>query len=199
MAPDTQRFPRGSWLTPAERERTIRWLVQNQTHSGGFSGRTNKLADACYCFWCGATLSVSFCQVLIDYALISLCFQILGAGDLVDERALVAFLTDCQFKFGGISKAPGERPGWLLSLHILPPKLTYFRQIHTTRTYPLQSFPSYPRAMKMMKVGSFPSSMPCGMQQSRLQHGLGSISPPNKDLVRYSNSGQSYLCELRRN
>ncbi|KAI0655560.1 terpenoid cyclases/Protein prenyltransferase [Cubamyces menziesii] len=92
LAPDTQRFPRGSWLTPEERERTIRWLVQNQTHSGGFSGRTNKLADACYCFWCGATLSI------------------LGAGDLVDERALVAFLTDCQFKFGGISKAPGERP-----------------------------------------------------------------------------------------
>jgi prenyltransferase beta subunit len=25
---------------------------------GGFAGRTNKLADACYGFWCGAALAV---------------------------------------------------------------------------------------------------------------------------------------------
>ncbi|KAI0642970.1 terpenoid cyclases/Protein prenyltransferase [Trametes meyenii] len=92
LAPETKLHPQASRITPQERSRTIRWLVQNQTPSGGFSGRTNKVADACYCFWCGASLSI------------------LGAGDLVDECALADFLSNCQFKFGGISKAPGERP-----------------------------------------------------------------------------------------
>ncbi|KAL1946071.1 hypothetical protein VTO73DRAFT_15198 [Trametes versicolor] len=91
LAPETESSPLASRLLPQERARTIRWLVQNQTPSGGFCGRTNKLADACYCFWCGASL------------------KILGAGDLVNERALADFLASCQFKFGGISKAPGER------------------------------------------------------------------------------------------
>ncbi|KAM5540861.1 hypothetical protein V8D89_005505 [Ganoderma adspersum] len=92
LAPDTPESPRASRLVGAERARTIRWLVQNQSDSGGFSGRTNKLADACYCFWCGAALTI------------------LGQGDLVNERAMVDFLANCQFKFGGLAKAPGERP-----------------------------------------------------------------------------------------
>jgi geranylgeranyl transferase type-1 subunit beta len=50
--------PLATPLTPSERERTIRWLVQNQDASGGFRGRTGKEADACYCFWCGASLQV---------------------------------------------------------------------------------------------------------------------------------------------
>jgi len=37
--------------------------------------------------------------------------QILGAGDLIDAHALGAFLARCQYKFGGIGKAPGEHPG----------------------------------------------------------------------------------------
>lgn len=37
--------------------------------------------------------------------------QILGAEDLVDSNALASFLGRCQFKYGGISKAPGENPG----------------------------------------------------------------------------------------
>ncbi|KAL7279666.1 hypothetical protein ACG7TL_006073 [Trametes sanguinea] len=92
LVPDTEKYSSQERLTPQERARTVRWLLQNQTSSGGFCGRTNKLADACYCFWCGAALSI------------------LGAGDLVDESALSDFLTRCQFKFGGIAKAPGERP-----------------------------------------------------------------------------------------
>ncbi|KAF8073552.1 terpenoid cyclases/protein prenyltransferase alpha-alpha toroid [Lyophyllum atratum] len=79
-------------LTAAERQLTIQWLVRNQHPSGGFSGRTGKDADACYCFWCGAAL------------------QILGASDLVDASALAMFLGSCQFKYGGIAKAPGEHP-----------------------------------------------------------------------------------------
>ncbi|KAI0754575.1 terpenoid cyclases/Protein prenyltransferase [Daedaleopsis nitida] len=93
MAPDTPASPRDARLTGVQRARTVRWLVQNQTDSGGFSGRTGKIADACYCFWCGAAL------------------DILGEGHLVDERALADFLSQCQFKYGGLAKAPGEKPG----------------------------------------------------------------------------------------
>lgn len=50
---------RGSCLTEGDRKQTIRWLTQNQVSSGGHRGRTNKEADACYSFWCGASLSVS--------------------------------------------------------------------------------------------------------------------------------------------
>lgn len=45
-------------LGPAHRRRTVHWLVQNQGADGGFAGRTNKISDACYCFWCGAALAV---------------------------------------------------------------------------------------------------------------------------------------------
>ena len=51
-------------LQRAEWHATVRWLLhmQAQTHlsvgGGGFAGRTNKLADACYGFWCGAALAV---------------------------------------------------------------------------------------------------------------------------------------------
>jgi len=86
-------------LQPVEWRATVRWLLQTQTQTqfgGGFAGRTNKLPDACYGFWCGAALS--------------LFRQILGAGDLLDAHALGAFLARCQYKFGGISKAPGEHP-----------------------------------------------------------------------------------------
>ena len=117
LAPDTPVSPRAARLTGANRARTIRWLVQNQTESGGFSGRTNKLADACYCFWCGAALAVSRSPEYLPCPIYNSC-QILGEGDLVNERALADFLANCQFKFGGIAKAPGERPGeWFSMIH----------------------------------------------------------------------------------
>ncbi|KAK7054301.1 geranylgeranyl transferase type-1 subunit beta [Paramarasmius palmivorus] len=79
-------------LTTEEQQKTIHWLMHNQSSCGGFKGRTNKEADACYCFWCGASL------------------KILGASELVDYRSLSKFVAECQFKFGGIGKAPGEGP-----------------------------------------------------------------------------------------
>jgi geranylgeranyl transferase type-1 subunit beta len=46
-------------LERAEWHATVRWLLHTQAEScGGFAGRTNKLADACYGFWCGAALTV---------------------------------------------------------------------------------------------------------------------------------------------
>lgn len=86
------RISQSSPLTLAERQATIRWLLQNQDKSGGFCGRTNKDADACYCFWCGASL------------------QILGAKEYVNTIGMAKFLAKCQFKYGGIAKAPGEHP-----------------------------------------------------------------------------------------
>ncbi|KAG1881931.1 terpenoid cyclases/protein prenyltransferase alpha-alpha toroid [Suillus tomentosus] len=96
-------------LDPLERQKTVRWLVQNQASNGGFSGRTNKDADACYCFWCGASLHV------------------LDAGDLVDKAEMASFVAFCQFKFGGIAKIPGEHPDpyhtylSLAAVALLPP------------------------------------------------------------------------------
>ncbi|KAH7885200.1 terpenoid cyclases protein prenyltransferase [Phlebopus sp. FC_14] len=82
----------GQHISDSQKKQTIRWLIQNQEPSGGYRGRTNKEADACYCFWCGASLAI------------------LGARELVNESALASFLSSCQFKFGGISKAPNEHP-----------------------------------------------------------------------------------------
>ncbi|KAF8315601.1 terpenoid cyclases/Protein prenyltransferase [Clavulina sp. PMI_390] len=70
--------------------RLVRWLAQRQV--GGFQGRTNKDPDACYSFWCGGALNI------------------LGAGALVNAEANAAFLERCQFRFGGIAKAPEETP-----------------------------------------------------------------------------------------
>ena len=44
-------------LTGASRGQTISWLNQRQV--GGFQGRTEKVPDVCYSFWCGASLYVS--------------------------------------------------------------------------------------------------------------------------------------------
>ncbi|KAI0049451.1 terpenoid cyclases/Protein prenyltransferase [Auriscalpium vulgare] len=79
-------------FSSTERKQTERWLLHTQDATGGFSGRTNKLADACYCFWCSAAL------------------DIIGGKSLINTAAMAAFLADCQYKFGGISKAPGEHP-----------------------------------------------------------------------------------------
>ncbi|EEB90438.1 hypothetical protein MPER_11355, partial [Moniliophthora perniciosa FA553] len=101
-------YPR---LNPEEVQKSVHWLIHNQSSCGGFSGRTNKEADACYCFWCGATL------------------KILGAGHLVDYSALSKFVADCQFKFGGIAKSPGEGPA---ALSIYPPPLDMNGSVRTS-------------------------------------------------------------------
>lgn len=65
---------KGSYLTSDERKQTTRWLTQNQVSSGGYCGRTNKEADACYCFWCGASLSVrSDCTLIVVFLPLKPC------------------------------------------------------------------------------------------------------------------------------
>lgn len=103
------QFSQSTSISQTERSRTIRWLLKNQTPSGGFCGRTNKEADACYCFWCGASL------------------HMLGVKELVNTFSLTSFLSKCQFKFGGLSKSPGSRPDpyhtylSLAALSLFPP------------------------------------------------------------------------------
>ena len=54
-------------LTPEEKRQTVKWLMSTQTSSGGFCGRTGKVGDSCYCFWCGASLKVTYlCSVYCD-------------------------------------------------------------------------------------------------------------------------------------
>ncbi|KIJ54512.1 hypothetical protein M422DRAFT_152995 [Sphaerobolus stellatus SS14] len=95
------------FLSPHDKKETTRWLVQKQ--KGGFQGRTEKSPDACYCFWCGASL------------------KILNEEGLVDKDANTGFLSACQYKHGGIAKAPGEIPDpyhtylSLASLALYPP------------------------------------------------------------------------------
>ena len=48
--------PKSPGLSSKERNGTVRWLINQQV--GGFRGRTGKEADACYSFWCGASLKV---------------------------------------------------------------------------------------------------------------------------------------------
>ena len=94
-------------LSLGERDACVDWLVHRQIV--GFQGRTGKVPDACYSFWCGAALSVSLLSIL-RLVLINLV-QILGVGNLVDHEANASFIDTCQFKFGGIAKAPDEHPG----------------------------------------------------------------------------------------
>lgn len=45
--------------------------------------------------------------------------QILGVRGAVDSAALGDFLARCQFKFGGVAKAPDGRPGTRFSIQLL--------------------------------------------------------------------------------
>lgn len=89
-----------SVLTEAERTQTIRFLLQTQSSveegGGGFSGRLNKPPDTCYCFWNLASLWILLSPEPV-------C-------SIVDTEAVQRFLASCQFRYGGLSKAPGENP-----------------------------------------------------------------------------------------
>ncbi|EIN12322.1 terpenoid cyclases/Protein prenyltransferase [Punctularia strigosozonata HHB-11173 SS5] len=136
-------------LTERERRATVRWLARCQDgETGGFCGRTGKVADACYCFWCGASMEVRaprffFLAFFLPpggkltrpffsrvFFFVGVCggVQILGAGAFVDADRNAAFLGECQFKFGGLAKVPGEHPDpyhtylSLAVISLLPPR-----------------------------------------------------------------------------
>ena len=74
-------------------EHLLSWLTaRQQQKQGGFNGRIEKDEDACYSFWCGASL------------------KILGSHHLIDSKADTDWLLSCQTKMGGIAKVPDEIP-----------------------------------------------------------------------------------------
>lgn len=75
----------------------VKWLVSRQYQSeGGFSGRTNKLVDACYSFWVGASL------VIMESTLLS---------SLFNRQSLRSYIHNCcQLPDGGLRDKPGKYP-----------------------------------------------------------------------------------------
>eukprot|EP00606_Chrysophyceae_sp_TOSAG23-5_P000390 GSChrysophyteH2.ASY1.ANO1.222.1 assembled CDS len=77
------------------------WCERRALSTGGYNGRTNKVADSCYSFWVGATMNM------------------LGAFDSTDPDPILSFLLDeCQCR-GGFSKTPGDYPDVLHSFYSL--------------------------------------------------------------------------------
>lgn len=75
----------------------VGWLLARQLHlEGGFSGRTNKLVDACYSFWVGA----SFVMV-----------EVLTKSQLLFSRlSLATYIHNCcqNLDHGGLRDKPGK-------------------------------------------------------------------------------------------
>lgn len=92
------------YLTPGKFEGVnieslLRWLGARQLHlEGGFSGRTNKLVDACYSYWIGA-----------PFALLE---SSLGFKLLFNRAALKSYILNCcqDEKHGGLRDKPGKNP-----------------------------------------------------------------------------------------
>jgi len=49
--------------------------------------------------------------MILTFSILKHDEQILGVKGLVNGPALLRFISDCQFRYGGVSKAPGENPG----------------------------------------------------------------------------------------
>ena len=86
------------------------WLSQRQQpYNGGFEGRTNKLVDACYSFWQGASFP------LLDAALAAptaapTASPTASPGCLLNARALLDYLMVCaQCGGGGLRDKPGRQ------------------------------------------------------------------------------------------
>jgi len=80
-------------------ERLLSWLSARQAApEGSFSGRTNKLVDACYSHWVGG------CWALLGAALP-------GAGEAWRRDGLIRYTLSCsQNRSGGLRDKPSARP-----------------------------------------------------------------------------------------
>ena len=173
-------------LTLMEKAQTIRWLVSNQAavnsndvSSGGFSGRTGKIADSCYCFWCGAALKVN----LENWTCILTHKndQILKQDHLIDTKAFSLFLSKCQFKYGGISKCQGEHSGIPILSCTGDRQLRSCIQTHIIRIFRLRRsacilHPIY-QLKKNLSPGNFLYLIHCSTLVWKQQSGRRSISP----------------------
>jgi len=105
---------------PQEVDQTLRWLSHNQVFLegeegggetiGGFRGRTEKEPDACYSFWCCA--SVEILRSLSGFHATDDADESKESSGLtfVDKSANARWVERCMFKWGGVAKTPGEMP-----------------------------------------------------------------------------------------
>jgi len=89
-------------------DRLLSWLTSRQyAPEGSFSGRTNKLVDACYSHWVGG------CWALLEAALMetsSSSQDTMPVTSLWNREALVRYTLCCsQSKSGGLRDKPGTR------------------------------------------------------------------------------------------
>lgn len=96
----------------------LRWSINRQLPmEGGFSGRTNKLVDGCYSFWCGALLPI------IQAHLTSLSETKTALPDdkwLFNQQALQEYiLCCCQSAKGGLIDKPGKNPDFYHTCYTL--------------------------------------------------------------------------------
>ena len=89
--------------TPHNAARPPNSLFSPLAQIGGFQGRVNKVADTCYSFWVGGTLTL------------------LGELPLASAEDATAFVSSCEKKYtGGFSKtAEDEHPDILHSFYSL--------------------------------------------------------------------------------
>lgn len=105
-------------LDKCDMKSLLRWSVNRQLSvEGGFSGRTNKLVDGCYSFWCGSLLPI------IQAHLESKCDneQFLTEGKwLFNQAALQEYiLCCCQYPTGGLIDKPGLHPDYYHTCYCL--------------------------------------------------------------------------------
>ncbi|KAL5519823.1 hypothetical protein ACEPAG_1483 [Sanghuangporus baumii] len=146
-------------LDQEKKERKRKEIVEEE--GGGFSGRTEKVEDACYSFWCGAALRILRSGQVGGAGGLSSRSQshsrshllarssasgrevkqhLQGEetegdddeGDLVHRLTHARFLSRCQFRLGGLAKAPGAHPD---------PYHTYLA-LAALALYPPPQFPS---------------------------------------------------------
>lgn len=73
------------------KDRLGAWLSERQLPSGGLNGRPEKLADSCYSWWVGCSLTM------------------IGRMHWIDGRKLTEFILQCQDpEEGGIADRPGD-------------------------------------------------------------------------------------------
>lgn len=91
----------------SEMMRCLSWLNRRQmTIEGGFNGRTNKLVDACYSFWQGASP-----VLLKKYVFGGHESENDDEVELFNDVALAAYMLGCcQASFGGLIDKPGKGP-----------------------------------------------------------------------------------------
>ncbi|KAI9889979.1 MAG: hypothetical protein M1814_004597 [Vezdaea aestivalis] len=99
----------------------IRWLSARQyAPEGGFSGRSNKLADGCYSWWIGG------CWPIIEAALNGPTLSSVHpswkppVGNLFDRQGLIRYiLSCCQEPGGGLRDKPSKNPDGYHTCYIL--------------------------------------------------------------------------------